>query len=320
MRSHLIRVLVVIFFASCGGGGSNPDAQQVAEDAASAQEAATALPFCTDKPALASVTDLSGTWVARVQGAQIVNAAVVGELYTESVFFILMTISQTGTTVVLDGRYCDRVEHDQSKPLVPVVLIPDAWAHTEKPVHRIGSFAPGAGGYSILSLPSATEVAGAVLASPSDPLPTAADYLRDPHDPRIVDEDNDGHPGITIQLTGTSISGQLYSVQRQITSVEAIAVAADRLMGTLDFNSTQNVLDSAPPRLATLYAQPGTSTVPDTTCNSYFAMVRVGDALGVDGGAVDAGFADAGDMDGGAGQGGVISCAWVRENETSMFQ
>jgi hypothetical protein len=283
------------------------------------QEVLVESPYCTAKPALASVTDLSGTWVARVQGAQIVTAAIVGRLNTESVFYELLTISQSGTDLVLDGRYCDRVENDQSKPLVPVVIIPDAWAHTEKPVHRTGSFAPGAGGYPILSLQRATEIAGAVLADPiSDPLPTKADDLP------VIDEDNDGHPGITVQLSGASISGKLYSVQRQVTSVEAIVVDTDRLMGRLDFSSTQNVIGSDPTNLASLYAQPGTSTVPDSTCNSNFAMVRIGDALGGDGGAVeggllDAGILDAGNVDGGEGQGSSISCAWVRANEARLF-
>jgi hypothetical protein len=230
-----------------------------------------------------------------------------------------MTISQTGTAVVLDGRYCDRVENDQSKPFVPVVLIPEAWAHTEKLIHRTGSFAPGADGYSILSLPPAPEIAGAVLVDPfSDPLPTAAD------DPRVIDEDNDGNPGITIQLSGTSISGQLYSVQRQITSVEAIAVAADRLMGSLVFNSTQTVLASTPSQLATLYANPGTGSAPDLTCNSNFTMVRFGAAMGVDCGAADggglgAGAVDANGADGGVGPTGAISCACVRANESKLF-
>ena len=315
MRDILLFVLLGTLGAACGGGGSNPDAGTT-EAAASAQEVATALPYCTAKPALAGVTDLSGTWVARVQGAQIVNAAIVGQLHTESVFYVLMTISQTGTALVLDGRYCDRVEQDQSKPLVPGVAIPDAWAHTEKPVHRMGSFAPVADGYSIMSLPPATEIAGAVLVDPiSDPLPIAAD------DPRVIDEDNDGHPGITVQLSGASISGKLYSVQRQITSVEAIAVDTDRLMGTLNFSSAQNVIGSDPTTLATLYAQPGTNTVPDNTCNSNFAMVRIVDASVLGCGAVDGASLDAGilDADGGAGQGSSISCACVRANENKLF-
>jgi hypothetical protein len=318
MQNKLLFVYLAILGAGCGGGGSNPDASTT-EAAASAVEAVAPLPYCTDKPALANVTDLSGTWVARVQGAQNVTAAAVGQLRTESAFYLLVTIGQTGTALVLDGRYCDRVEKDQSKPLVPVVVIPDAWAHTEKTLHRTGSFAMGADGYAIMSLPPATEIAGAVLADPiSDPLPITAD------DPRVIDEDKDGHPGITVQLTGTSISGELYSVQRQVTSVQAIAVAADRLMGTLGFDSTQNVIASNPPTLMSLYAQPGTSTVPDTTCNSNFAMVRISRALSVDGGLVDGGPIDAGALDadaadGGANEPGAISCAWVRANEAALF-
>jgi hypothetical protein len=292
-------------------------------DATDVQEAATVSPYCTDKPVLTTVTDLSGTWVARVQGAQTVNAAAVGKLQTESVFYVLLTIAQTGTALTLDGRYCDRVERDQSKPLVPVVVIPDAWAHTEKPVHRTGSFAPGPEGYPIMSLLPAAEVAGAVLVDPTaDPLPTVVDD-------RVFDEDNDGHPGITIRLTGASIFGQLFSVQRQITSVEAIAIAADRLVGRLAFKSEQNVLASDPTELKALYAQPGTSTSPDLTCNSNFAMVRIGGASGGDGGAVDGdpidggpidgGPIDGGDVDSGAGQGSATTCAWVRANESVLF-
>jgi hypothetical protein len=319
MRKCLVLVSLSMVFASCGSssGGAHSDAQATASEAGPQSEAGLPLPYCTAKPALASVTDLSGTWVARVQGAQTVNAAVVGQLRTESDFYLLVTISQTGSALVLDGRYCDRVENDQSKPLVPVVVIPDAWAHTEKPVHRTGSFVLGANGYAIMSLPPVTEIAGAVLVDPiSDPLPTTAD------DPRVIDEDSDGHPGITVQLSGASISGELYSVQRQVTSVEAIAVDSDRLVGTLVFSSTQNVIGSNPTSLATLYAQPGTSTVSDATCNSNFAMVRIGGPLGVDGGAVDggildAGMLDAGDVDGGGGQSSV--CAWVRAKETVLF-
>ena len=163
---HCLLAFLAALGAGCGSGSSNADARVVV-DATDVQEAATVSPYCTDKPVLTTVTDLSGTWVARVQGAQTVNAAAVGKLQTESVFYVLLTIAQTGTALTLDGRYCDRVERDQSKPLVPVVVIPDAWAHTEKPVHRTGSFAPGPEGYPIMSLLPAAEVAGAVLVDPT---------------------------------------------------------------------------------------------------------------------------------------------------------
>lgn len=309
MRDKLFFVFLATLGAACGGGGSNPDAQ-IGEAAASAQEAGMSSPYCTSKAALASVTDLSGTWVVRVVGSQHVMA-IGTNLYPKSVFYILTTISQSGTMVVADGHYCDRTEIDAPGTLVPVI-IPDKWAHTEKTIHRTGSFVPGSDGASVLNFPDLAEVAGAVLASPStDPLPT------DATDPRVIDEDNDGHPGITVNLGGIA-PGSLYSVQKQITSVVAVAVASDRLEGALTFTSSQVVLDSNPTTLATLYAQ--STTLPDlTACSSTFAMVKVGGLPAVDGGVLDASAMDAGDVDGGSADAGGLSCAWVRANEAVLF-
>ena len=315
MRRNFHSLFFAAFIVGCGGGGSNPDAQ-LAD--VSVQEAAASLPYCTAKPALASVTDLSGTWVMRLAGSQIVNAPIVGAMRTQSVFHILMTISQNGTALSAAGRYCDRAEIDPPGALVPVV-IPDAWAHTEKPVSRTGSFAPGAGGIPVLNLPSLgepplVEIAGAVLASTTDSLPTSA------ADPRVIDEDNDGYPGISVRLNGQSISGSVYSVQKQTTSIQAIVVDVGRLEGILTFGSEQNVIGSNPETIATLYSQ--SQTNPDyVTCNSSFAMVKVGDAPShstVDGGEMDGGTIG-GDVDSGSVDAGGISCEWVRANETVLF-
>ncbi len=309
MKSKLLFVYLSILGAGCGGGGSNPDAGG-GEAAASAVEAAGASsPYCTSKPALASVQDISGTWVVRVVGSQHVKA-IGTDLYPKSVFTILTTISQTDTEIIADGRYCDRTEIDAPGALVPVI-IPDKWAHTEKPIHRTGKFIPGSDGVSVLNFPDTTEVAGAVLASDTDPLPT------EPTESTVIDEDNDGHPGITVNLGGIA-PGSLYSVQKQITSVVAVPVASDRLEGALTFTSSQVVLDSNPSSLKDLYASSITS--PDlTTCSSTFAMVKVGGLPAVDGGAVDASSIDAGDVDGGAADVGGLSCAWVRANEAVLF-
>ena len=305
-------VLLVVLFASCGssGGGSNPDAPVAASETGSQSEAGSSLPYCTAKPALANVTNLSGTWVARVVGTLQVSALGT-TLHPQNVFYILTTVSQSGSDIVADGRYCDRTEIDDKGTLVPVI-IPDKWAHTEKPIHRSGSYSRGQDGVPVLNFPDLVEVAGAVLASSAtDPLPT------DPSDPRLIDEDGDGHPGITVNLSGIA-PGSLYSVQRQTTSVVAVAVASDRLEGSLTFASSQVVVDSNPYSLKGLYAQ--STSLPDPTpCSSTFAMVKVGDVPSVDAGAVDAGAVDGGAVDGGTSQGGAITCAWVRANESVLF-
>jgi hypothetical protein len=296
--------------ASCGssGGGSNPDAAPL--DLGGAQEAeGPPTPYCTSKPALAGMPDLSGTWVMRLTGSQAVSAPIVGIVHTKSVFYVLATLTQNGTNWVANGRYCDRVEMDPSTNIVQVI-IPAPWAHTEKPVTRTGGkLALASDGNWVLTFPLLTEIAGAVLASDSDPLPTAAD------DPRVIDEDGDGHPGITVSLSGQSLSGNLYSVQKQMTSITAIAVAQDRVEGALAYSSLQNVLSSTPSSLAALYPQNQPPASDPILCNSGFAMVRIAGAGSVDGGAIDAATLDAG----GSPDGGSVSCEWVRANEAVLF-
>ena len=89
--------------SACGSGsGSTPDA--ASPDLAPAPDCgvptideSVTTPTCTGKPAVASVTDLSGTWVARVAAAQVVNAPIVGIMRNVYVLTMLVNISQTGT-------------------------------------------------------------------------------------------------------------------------------------------------------------------------------------------------------------------------------
>jgi len=193
---------------------------------------------------------------------------------------------------VANGVYCDRAEIDQPSSRVTVVM-PDKWAHTQKVVNRSGTLAMGAGGISVLNFGPLVELAGAVPGPDTDALPTTVT------DPRVIDEDQDGNPGITINITGL-VTGSLYSVQRQVTSIAAIPVAPDRFEGVLSFISDQKVLDSNPVLLTTLYATALATTDP-TPCASTFAMVKVAEAEA----AVDAGPA--------------VSCEWVRQHETALF-
>jgi hypothetical protein len=273
-----------------------------------------ASPFCTGKAALASVTDLTGVWVARIAGAQVVTAPIVGVMRNQTVLYLLLSITQQGTVVLADGRYCDRIQVNGPTAIAPI-SIPNAWAHTETPVHRPGTFTIGPDGYPVLRFSAVTEVIGAVLAQPGDPLPTTTT------DPRVIDEDLDLNPGITIVLSGQALAGSIYAVQAQTTAIDAIAVAPNRLEGALTFSTAQNVLASNPPALAILYSQ-GSSGADPVVCNSSFAMVKVGDAATVDGG----GATDGGAMDGGLGGGvldggtsGAITCEWVRTNEATLF-
>jgi len=237
------------------------------------------------------VTDLSGTWILQTTGAQTVTAPTYANpFHLKSINVMLVQVAQTGTIVTFTGNYCDRLQHDD--PSNPAkVIVRDAWRLTPSPFQRTGTFAPDASGQLTLTLPALIEVAGAKL--PTDPaceaLPT------DPNDPRLFDSDNDGYPGISVDLQGL-ITGTLRSVQRQATALQGVAIAADRVVGGMAYESDQSVVASDPPSIKCLYALSRSSADP-ALCSSSFVMVRVPDAT-VAGG---------------------VDCTWVRAQEAQLL-
>ncbi len=247
--------------------------------------------YCTSKPAIPTVTSISGTWVIRAVATQLVSV-LGGTLRPQTLFYMVTTMSQAGDKVTASGFYCDRAQIDQPGSMVAVIM-PDKWAHTEKVVNRSGTLTVGADHVPLLQFAPLVELAGAVPGPDTDAVPTTLD------DPRVIDEDQDGHPGITINVTGLA-TGSLYAVQRQVTAIAAIPVATDRFEGTLTFSSEQKVLDSNPAGLTVIYAT-AQATTDSTPCASNFSMVKVAESAT----SIDAGPA--------------VSCAWVRDNEGVLF-
>ena len=296
--------LALAVLAGCGGGSSQAPTLDAAstqdQDAAPAMAADAAPPStntctdggvatsgCTSKPVLASVTDLSGTWVLETIGAQLVKVPAYQPFHIKSVSVMLAKVEQTGDVVTLTGQYCDRIQQDDPKNPAKVV-IPDAWRLTPTAFQRSGTFAPDEAGVTTLVLPSYVEVFGASLTDPAcEILPV------DPSDPRMIDVDDDGYPGLSVQLTGL-IPGALRSVQRQSTALTGVAVAENRIEGGMVYLSDQSVVDSAPDSIKALYAA-STAFADPGVCASSFVMIKLPD--------------DAGPVD----------CEYVRANENPLF-
>ena len=73
----------------------------------------------------------------------------------------------------------------------------------------------------------------------------------DPNDSRIVDDDGDGNPGITVSIrVSDELTGELYIARREIFAYEAYLVEPDLLAGTVTDNSEQLVIDASDPIFA----------------------------------------------------------------------
>jgi hypothetical protein len=73
----------------------------------------------------------------------------------------------------------------------------------------------------------------------------------DPNDPRVVDDDGDGKPGLTVTIEVTpELIGELYIARREIFAYEAFLTAPDVLTGVVTDNSEQLVIGASDPIFA----------------------------------------------------------------------
>ena len=69
---------------------------------------------------------------------------------------------------------------------------------------------------------------------------------KDSKDPRISDDDGDGHPGVTVFLRSGPIRGQLYLARRERFAYELRVMTPDLIVGLVHDQSEQLVLGSRP--------------------------------------------------------------------------
>lgn len=94
----------------------------------------------------------------------------------------------------------------------------------------------------------------------------------DPNDPRIVDDDGDGNPGITVS---EELTGELYIARREIFAYEALLEDPDLLVGVVADNSEQLVLGASDPIFAT--SGDGWEQYPDLEKSPIILQRLVGD-------------------------------------------
>ncbi len=208
--------------------------------------------------------DLSGDWAMIQVLVATADLPIVGSLFIDTIVGALTHITQSGSSLILQDRYCF-TDTDPSTFLF-TTSIADIVMHSILPEPRT----------VILSLEDCdirftqgwhTEVRGAVLEDPeNDPLPI------DPEDPRLIDLEGDGHPGMTIAASILRMfTGEGYAVQRYRYQLDGTVFDANTIIGYIDWTSEQTVVEATNPLFMETFSD---DTDPDPT-KHRFVMIRV---------------------------------------------
>jgi len=212
--------------------------------------------------------DLAGRWAILQVTSQIGAIPLVGERIRTSSTLALLDIEQEGLLIRAQDATCSTTI-DNGTTLVKTE-IPDAFIQSLPGLSWTTTLEPSDAGLDFVT-PWITSVNGARLEDPeNDPLPTRAD------DPRVVDQDGDGKPGLTVHVSvmGGLISGDVWVVQRDRSKLSGTIVSPDEIDGLVEWSSEQSVLGASNPFLLG-----GTAARPDPIAeHSYFRAHRVDDA------------------------------------------
>lgn len=181
-------------------------------------------------------SDLSGTWLMAQLTTTISRVPVVGKVYAQSRVISVHQLRHAGEQLHGPGTLC-QLELESGSRLVRTALSKRALTRLPPP-HLDARVVRGARGQLDFWQPRQLLIVGARLEKPlTDPLPTRLDA------PQVIDEEGDGHPGLTIEVSGLA-PGRLYVVQRSWTELKGSLVARDAFAGALRFDHEQVVLDA----------------------------------------------------------------------------
>ena len=213
--------------------------------------------------AVASPPSLSGKWVMLQVYPRIALVPMVGASTQTSYVVLQVNFEQDVLSLEMSVSYCFTII-EESSPLA-TTQIPDAFMQSIRPAPDSARLQEEDGQFTFQQ-DTHLEIRGAMLDSPeTDELPT------EPEDPRVFDQDEDGFPGMTvnINLLG-AMEEQIYVVQRFQYELEGDVVSPDRIEGLIDWTDEQVILAATNPMLLA-----GSESEPDPDPSKHvFVMLR----------------------------------------------
>ena len=186
--------------------------------------------------------DLEGTWAMLQVYPRIAVLPLVGESSQTSYVIQWVDVEQEDESLVMLDRYCFTVIEDSS-PLA-TTEIPDAFMAALAPHPRYATI-HDQGGEILFEQAPYVEIRGASLENPeTDELPV------DPDDPRVFDQDEDGSPGMTVNVNLLGlVEAQIHVVQRVQYELSGTVLSSDRIEGLIRWTDEQVVLAATNPLL-----------------------------------------------------------------------
>jgi len=205
-------------------------------------------------------SDLSGKWIVASVTTTVAKVPVVGKIYAKTNTVVLHDLKQDGKRLRGGGTLC-RLDIDSGSKFVDTKL-PDKFKRALPPPFFDG-LVTEKDGETKLRTGRRLVVMGARLKKPAkDDLP------QEPKDERVVDQDRDGAPGVTISIDGI-VTGDIHVATRSWTRFLGEAKGDDELRGKVYFDQEQSILSTTS---SMLEEPPETKPVPS---KSWFRMVRV---------------------------------------------
>ena len=180
--------------------------------------------------------DLTGVWAQQEISSSLSDAPLVGVVETTTTDTLLVRMDQSGNRVEMVVESCGMDSLGSSS--AAQVTIPQSYIDAMDPGHRSAVIEPWEGGYRIRQ-ERFLRVLGAELDDiENEPLPVDAD------DPRVVDHDGDGNPGVTVLVDGL-LSGEIYLLQRSWIELCGDVITPNRLEGFVRWGMDQSVVDAS---------------------------------------------------------------------------
>ncbi|MBN1945789.1 MAG: hypothetical protein JW797_08930 [Bradymonadales bacterium] len=180
--------------------------------------------------------DLSGTWALREVSSTLSRVPIIGDLETTTTSILQVEIRQNQNRLSMVTQTCSLEAVNDSD--TSRLLFPPAFMAAMVASERQAIVEPTESGYRFRQVRH-SRLLGANLDDPvNDPLPT------DKRDPRVTDNDGDGHPGVTVRIEGL-VDGDVYLVQRNWNELCGDVTSPDRVEGYLWWGSRQSILDAS---------------------------------------------------------------------------